>query len=101
MSTITTANNGLNVDISWSAPSANGSSLTSYTIEFRKKDGSWASSTNCDTSTAVTSCSLAMTEFINDYNLVQGDLIAARGKAINAIGSSASYSTVNTSGAYV
>jgi hypothetical protein len=50
ISTPTTTNSGTNVVIDWTAPSENGSTITSYTVTIRQSDGTTYTedSINCD-----------------------------------------------------
>jgi hypothetical protein len=93
----TTTQNGVNVDIAWTAPFDGGSALTTYTITIRQSDGSTftVDSTNCDGSdVSATTCSVPIaTLMAAPYSLNWGDSVYAKVKATNAVGDS-SESTV-------
>lgn len=90
VSTVTTSNSSTNVIIDWNEPNTGGESITSYTIEIKKGDGTFAVSTNCDgsdgTVISTTQCTVPMTEMTSTYGLSVGSLIVARVKATNPNG---------------
>lgn len=45
--TVTTTQDGMNVNIAWSAPTTNGLAVTEYDILIKKKDGTYASTSTC------------------------------------------------------
>lgn len=100
--TVVSANNGVNVDFTWTAPASNGgSTITSYTLKIKADSGSYVEdSVNCGTANILT-CSVPMSVLIaSPYLLDEGDLIVAQVFATNAVGDS-SVSTDNTIGAEV
>jgi len=102
----TTANNGVNVDVAWSAVASDGgSAVLEYRIKFKTASGSYEETGACDGTNAgiisAQSCSLAMTEFTSSpYSLPAGSLIVAVVEAKNIVGYSAP-STDNIAGALV
>lgn len=95
-----TLNNGVNVVISWSAPSENGSQITSYAIKIRESNGVTFTQdlTNCDgtdnTIISSTTCTIPQSTLTSaPYSLSLGDDVYARVVATNVIGSSTSSDT--------
>lgn len=85
--------NGLNVDIDWSAPSANSNAITAYKIEIKTSDGTtWSQDlVNCDgtssTITTNTACSIPFTYLtMSPFYLTLNSPIYVRVYAKNAIG---------------
>lgn len=86
--------NQLNVRIQWTQPYDGGSSITSYSIIFQQKDGSFSQDlTYCDGSQSSVVlklyCDVPFKEFIDPpFSLQFKDLIVVQIKASNVIGSS-------------
>lgn len=100
-----TTNTGVSVRIAWTAPIAQGSTISAYTIEIQHVDGSTYSINtdycNGSTSTIVANlyCVIPVSTLTaSPFSLEQGDIVYARVMATNAIGDS-SVSDVNSSGA--
>jgi len=90
---VQTVNNGLSVDISWTAPAFTGGdsvALTSYTIQILKSDGLTYSTelTGCPgTNPALTTCSVFMsTLWASPFLLEYGEDVIARVKTANSLG---------------
>lgn len=82
--TVTTTNNTLWMDISWVAPFNNGLTITKYTVQIKKKDGSWANAptSECDGANAVivanTRCSVLMSTLrSSSFSLALNDQVLA------------------------
>jgi hypothetical protein len=101
----------LKVKISWTAPNSNSDDITSYEIEIRQKDGDFTASPSCDGSNSTIRnrgyCMVPSTELMDDpglnlpvFDLEKGDLVAARARAINSIGSG-QFSQPNSAGAII
>jgi hypothetical protein len=96
----------LSVKISWTAPSDNSDTITSYKILIRESDGITYSeeTTNCDglDSTIRTNreCYVPLTTLRTDFGLEYGDLVVARARATNSIGDG-QYSQPNSAGATI
>lgn len=86
--------------ISWTAPDAGGLTVTSYAVDIRGVDGTYAlETTYCAVST--TQCSLPLLYLqASPYNLELGDLVQAVVRATNLIGESPD-SSHNTAGALI
>lgn len=91
----TTAVNGYNVDITWSAPFDGSTQITAYTITIRQLDGTTFTQelTNCDgTSQAIVNarkCSVLISDLLGaPYNLPWGSSVYAKVAAINIKGAS-------------
>ena len=103
---MTTTNNGLNVDVTWSAtPDDHGSAVTSYLLKFLKADGTYLENTaNCSGSNSVIfaarKCTILMSVFRTTYGLGIDALIVGTITATNGKGTS-TISTANTVGAKV
>jgi hypothetical protein len=96
----------LSVKISWTAPTDNSDSITSYEILIREQGGSQFSATaDCNGAdsavVAARFCLVPLTTLTAaPYSLVFGDLVAARARAINSIGAG-QYSQPNAVGATI
>jgi hypothetical protein len=91
--------------ITWSNPSSNGASITSYLIEIQASDSSWnTDTTHCDgNSNAVffsRQCIIPMSVMSSTYGLALNTLIEVRASAFNIYGQSTP-SYVNSLGARV
>ena len=103
---VTTSLSGSKVVFTWDVPFNGGLPITSYTVEFRLKDGSFATSAECvptaGTQSGTQYCEVEMNTFtLASFNLVIDDLIVARVKATSSIGPATGYSPINTSGVTV
>ena len=93
--TPTTSNSGINVVIDWSAPTSNGSTITSYTILILQSDGSTYTedSINCDgtdsTIILATQCTIPLSVLTSaPYSLSLSANVQAKVLATNVKGSS-------------
>jgi hypothetical protein len=108
MSAVTiTDNTDPSVNISWTAPSSNGSPITQYQIQILSSDGVtyYTDTTDCDGSSATVVsnlyCNIPMATLTSSpYSLTLGTLIVAIVSAENEIGWSVP-SLPNTNGSYV
>jgi hypothetical protein len=97
------------VTISWSLPSNDGSeTITGYEIVIGLKSGGLfsAETVSCDGTNAANlaarTCTIPMTTLTAlPYELDFDTLVVVKAKAINSLGTSTSYSPVNTSGAKI
>jgi hypothetical protein len=75
----TTEVQGTDARISWTAPSNNGASITSYIVEIRQNDGTYSEETvHCDGAVLVSAfqCDVPLSTLrAAPYNLVLGDLV--------------------------
>ena len=96
----------LSVKISWTAPSDNSDTITSYKILIRESDGLTYSvdTTTCDGSDSTIrttrECYVPLTTLRTDFGLGYGDLVVARARATNSIGDG-QYSQPNSAGATI
>jgi len=100
-----TANNGLDVDVTWPAVTSDrGAVVSAYSVKFRQADGTYTAIVPaCDGSlsgiVAVRACSVPVATLTNaPFSLQVGDLIAVQVEAYNAKGWSGP-SPANTAGA--
>ena len=100
-----TSNDGLNVDVTWPAPTSDrGATVSAYRVKFRQLDGSYTEIVPaCDGSLAgilaARACTVPMATLTNaPFSLAVGALIAVKVEAKNAKGWSTP-STANTAGA--
>lgn len=108
MSAVTTAVDGTNVKISWSAPASNGAAITKYKIMILQSDGLTytESSSSCDGSDPTIMSQLYCLVSIKDilraspYSLAYGTLVIAKVQAYNTKGWS-SLSPANVAGATI
>ena len=90
----TTTLSGSNIVVSWTAPSDNGSTITSYTIKIKHNDSSFSTElTNCDgsdaTIKATTQCTIPVTTLqASPYSLPDLSTVKATVLATNAEGPS-------------
>ena len=97
----TTAISGSNVVVSWSAPTTNGSAITSYGITFKKNDNSFTTElTNCNgaDSTIKTNrqCSIPKSVFsASPFSLPNTASVYAKVTATNSVGTSSASSEGN------
>lgn len=94
-----------NMVITWTAPSSNGGrTVTAYSVQVLEygTTSTYADMTSCDgTDSSIISalsCSVPMTELVDDHSYVLGATPKIRAAAINSLGT-AEYSDDNTSGA--
>jgi hypothetical protein len=86
-----TVNSGTDIVVTWTAPTANGSPITSFQILFQQQDGQFSEeATYCDGSDpAVLTCTIPQSVFeASPYSLVLGDLVRAKVDATNVKGTS-------------
>lgn len=91
--------------VSWTAPDANGASITQYDIQIKYGASSYSATNDCDgTDTTVVStaqCTIPMATFrTSPYTLAQGTLIEIKVAALNSNGWS-SFSSDSTGSALV
>ena len=100
MSAPSTAVDGLGVKLTWDAPATGGRPITGYRVYIRAQDGTFKlEETHC--SVSATECSVPLLELQQSpFNLVQGDLVQAKVRAVNSIGESLD-SSQNTDGARI
>jgi titin len=96
----TTTISGLDVAISWTAPSAGGLPITQYKVYIRSSISTFElDSASCNV--AVTTCSVPLlTLQASPFDLALGDLVQARIRAVNLVGESVD-SSQNTAGALI
>lgn len=77
------------VVITWTAPTSNGSPITSFQVEIEQATaGVWTSPSVYCTGTTATTCTVPMSAlWAAPWNLLQGRTVAARVTAVNAYGS--------------
>lgn len=95
---VQTANNGVNVDITWVAPSSNGgSTITGYAVYIKQSDNSFSmDSSNCAEADVLT-CSVPMSVLTaSPFSLSEGDSVEVYVKAKNTI----DYSDQSSSGTF-
>ena len=74
--------------IEWTAPADGGSAITSYTVQIRQIDGSTFTIYDGCTGVAIT-CTVPISALIaTPYSLGHNNLVRAKVKATNAVGSS-------------
>ena len=72
-STITITNTTIYMNFAWSLPVNNGADLTTYLIQFNKKNtGTWTTTTECDGTTAAVitnrACNVQMSTLVSTYS---------------------------------
>jgi titin len=96
----TTAISGLNVAITWTAPTAGGLPITAYKVYIKASDATFVlEAANCGV--AVTTCEIPLLTLQDPpFSLVLGDLVQARIRAVNLVSESVD-SSQNTAGALI
>jgi hypothetical protein len=105
MQVVTTSAQATDIRIVWTAPASNGAAITGYEIVMLQSDGVTYTEepVSCDGTTYVSTreCDVPMATLrAAPFNLVLGDLVRAKARALNAVGAGP-YSQANVDGATI